>query len=184
MPNDARNQPVFLQSGDPESESNATLYAPGQLGVRFTVKQPTSSTPGVESGRDKTYQVVRTDSTMTVSPYRGAVAWWADKAKYLVTTAATNRNSIAGVFQNAPVLGHYTTVQVQGPGEVKFIDAVTSPPNTAGRIVIPSATAAKADCLAVGTAPTHRILGEVHLTPTYNAVEMTAVVELDVPETP
>jgi hypothetical protein len=63
---------VFLQSGDPENEDVSTLYAPGTLGARFTVKQPSRSAAGVEAGREKKYQLVRTDSSMTVAPYPGA----------------------------------------------------------------------------------------------------------------
>src|SRR5262245_60615168 len=100
-PNRWESTAVYLQSGDPEQENAPTLYAPGMLGARFTVIQPGRVAPGPEEGRSKRYQVVRTDSTMTVAPFRGAVAYWADKSRYLVTTSAANRNRTAGVFQNA-----------------------------------------------------------------------------------
>lgn len=183
MPNIFELPPVYLQSGDPEAENVATLHAPGTLGARFTVKQPTRSAAGAEDGRYKRYQLIRTDSTMTVAPFRGAVAWWSDKTQYLVTTSPTalGRGRIAGVFQNAITLGNYGCVQIGGPATVKFIDAVATPPTVAGLFVIPSATAAKADTLAAGTAASYPPLGVT--AGVYNAAAAEGVVDLDVPET-
>ena len=183
MPNRWDMPPVYLQSGDPENENNATLAYPGQLGMRFTVIQPTRSAPGAEDGRSKTYQVVKTDSTMSVAPFRGAVAWWSDKTGYVVTTTVTTlgRGRIAGVFQNAPTPGYYSCVQVGGPATVKFVDAPTANPTAAGLFVIPSATNGKADCLAAGSAPTYPALGVS--AGVYDAAQAQAVVDLDVPST-
>jgi hypothetical protein len=114
MPNNWHGQPAYLPPGDPEQMSEASLHAPGQLGMRFTIKQPAGSgTPGLEEFRFKTYQIVKTDSSMTVSPFKGAVAWWSDKTGYVVTTSPTalGRGRVAGVFQNLaayPITkGHY-----------------------------------------------------------------------------
>lgn len=182
-PNRWEMPPVFLQSGDPESENVSSLLYPGQLGMRFTVIQPSRTAPGAEGGRSKTYQLVQTDSTMTVAPFPGAVAWWSDKTKYLVTTSPTTlgRGRVAGIFQNAITSGNYGCVQTHGPATVKFIDAVTANPTAAGLIVIPSSTAAKADCLAAGSAATYPIIG--YSAGAYDAVNAQAVVDLDVPET-
>ena len=188
MPNRWEMPPVYLQSGDPERESVATLHAPGTVGMRFTVKQPSGGgTPGAEEYRYKTYQIVKTDSTMSVTPFKGAVAWWQDKTQYVVTTSPTalGRGRIAGVFQNLPAYpitaGHYTCVQVGGPGIVKFIDAVTAAPTVAGLFVIPAATAGKADCLAAGSSPTYPTLGVS--SGVYNGAAAEGVVDLDVPNT-
>lgn len=182
-PNRWEQPAVYLQSGDPETENASSLYAPGLLGARFTVIQPSRSTPGAEDGRSKRYQLIRTDSTMSVAPFRGAVAWWSDKTQYLVTTSPTalGRGRIAGVFQNAITPGNFGCVQVEGPATVKFIDAVTAAPTAAGLFVIPSATAGKADTLAAGTAATYPTLGVT--AGTYNAPAAEAVVDLNVPET-
>lgn len=188
MPNRWEMPPVYLQSGDPEKEATTTLHAPGLLGSRFTVKQPTVGPPGAEDFRFKTYQLVQTDSTMSVAPFKGAVAWWSDKTKYLVTTSPTTlgRGRVAGVFQNDEAVnpiaaGQYCCVQQRGPGGVKFVDAPTSAPDATGKFVIPSATAGKADCLAAGSAPTYPVMG-------YSAGALIggtaiAVVDLDVPDT-
>ena len=181
-PNRWEMPPVYLQSGDPESENVATLHARGTLGMRFTVIQPSRTAPGAEDGRSKTYQIIQTDSTMSTSPFKGAVAWWADKTKYMVTTSPTalGRGRIAGVFQNAITPGYYGCIQVGGPAIVKFVDARTAAPTVAGLFVIPSATAAKADCLAAGSAATYPTLGLS--SGTYDAMQAQGVVDLDVPQ--
>ena len=185
MSNNIRLQPMYLQSGDPESENVSSLLYPGMLGGRLTIKQPgPPGSPGAEDYRYKTYQLIQTDSTMAVAPFKGAVAWWADKTKYLVTTtvATLGRGRVAGIFQNAITAGNYGCVQTQGPAIVKFVDAPTAVPTAAGLIVIPSATAGKADCLAAGSAATYPQLG--YSAGAYNGADATGVVDLDVPETP
>lgn len=183
MPVGPNQQPVYLQSGDPEQENNATLAYPGQLGTRFFVVQPSRTPAGAEDGRAKGYQIVRTDSTMSVAPYRGAVAWWSDKTRYLVTTTVTTlgRGRVAGVFQNAVTPGNYTCIQIKGPATVKFTDSVTATPDATGQFVIPSATNAKADCLAAGSASTYPALGVS--AGSFNAASREGIVDLDVPET-
>lgn len=181
MPNRWEMPAVFLRSGDPESENEASLQYKGQLGMRFTVIQPSRSAVGAEAGRAKTYQLIQTDSTMSVAPFIGAVAWWSDKTRYMVTTTVTTlgRSRIAGVFQNSITPGYYGCIQTHGPATVKFIDSPTSAPDATGKFVIPSSVNGKADCITTG--PTFAILG-------YSAGaiiggDSTAVVDLDCPET-
>lgn len=180
--------PVYLQSGDPEKEAVTNLHAQGLLGARFTVVQPSRVPASAEDGRSKTYQLVQTDSSMSVAPFKGAVAWWSDKTRYLVTTSPTTlgRGRIAGVFQNDEAInpitpGQYTCIQTHGPGSVKFVDAPTAAPSIAGGFVIPSATAGKADCLAAGSAATYPALGVA--AGALQGGTALAVVDLDVPET-
>lgn len=181
MPNNIRQQPMWIETGDPETVDVATLQEPGQLGGKVTIKQPSRSTPGNEAGRPKTYQLIQTDSTMTVAPYQGAVAVWSDKAAYKVTTNVTNRNRPAGVFQNAITPGNYGFIQVGGPATVKIVDGSVGA-LAIGDAIIVSATNAKADRVAVGTAPTHLPLGWVAGPPlSVNAPNATVVVDLDVP---
>jgi hypothetical protein len=187
MSNNIRLQPMYLQSGDPEQENAVTLAYPGSIGGRLTIKQPGPPGSPTTAGqfRHKTYQLVQTDSTMTVAPFSGAVAWWSDKTKYLVTTSPTalGRGRVAGVFRNAITAGNYGCIQTQGPcPNVKFVDAPTATPTAAGLIVIPSATAGKADCLAAASAATYPPLGVS--AGAMNLGDNTASVDLDVPETP
>lgn len=177
-------QPAFyLQSGDPETENTPTLPYPGTLGARFTVVQPTRAAVGAEAGRSKRYQIIKTDSTMSVAPYPGASAWWSDKSQYLVTTNATNRNRVAGVFQNAITPGNFGCVQIGGPATTKLLDADMGAV-AIGEAIIPSSTNAKATRVAVGTAPTHTVMGWVGGPPlTVDAPSATVVVDLAIPET-
>lgn len=188
MPSRWEMPPVYLQSGDPEAESTPTLHAPGLLGARFTIINTQRQAPGVETspaGRSKRYQLVKTDSTMATAPYNGAVAHWADKAGYVVTTAvSTGRNAIAGIFRRTwAAAGDYMCVQIGGPGYVKHVDAPTGGAMAAGDAVIPSATAGKADRTAAGTAPTYRVLGTVSEPLTVQAGNAMVLTDLDVPET-
>lgn len=191
MPSRWEQQAVYLQSGDPETESTPTLHAPGLLGARFTILNPQRQQPGVETasaGRSKRYQIVKTDSTMSVAPYRGAVAWWTDRAQYLVTTSASasDRNDIAGVFLRAwNAVGDYMCVQIGGPQTVKLVDSNTGGAGAivAGSSIIPSATDGKADTTAIGTAPTHVPLGRIAAPLTFNAAAREVLVDLNVPET-
>jgi hypothetical protein len=184
MPNNIRQQVMYLgPTGDPEQFQDSTLFYPGTLGASVTIVQPTRTPPGPESGRSKTYQLVQTDSTMTVSPFPGAVAWWSDKTKYQTTTtvATLGRGRIAGVYQGSPTKGNYCYIQTGGPATVKFVDAPTAAPTAAGLIVIPSATAGKADCLAAGSAATYPPMGVS--ASALNLGDQTAIVDLDVPST-
>lgn len=182
MPNRFEMPPSYLQSGDPETENTATLHAPGLLGARFTVIQATRATVGAETGRSKRYQLIRTDSTMAVSPYVGATAWWSDKTQYMVTTSPTalGRGRVAGVFQYAITLGNYGCIQIEGPATVKLTDGSAVTANS-GQFVIPSATAGKATTEAVGTAASYPALGVI--AGTLNAAAMEVIVDLNVPET-
>lgn len=191
-PNSWFSQPVFIPGGNPESmnepESN---IKPGQLGIRFAYNILPRSAPGVDSetvatgdeGLPKAYKMVRTDSSMSVAPYDGAVAWWSNQALYTTTTSPTSlgRGRIAGVFRTSVTPGNVTCIQIGGKGLVKFIDSVVMANVSAvGNFVIPSATAGKADVIAAGTAATYPTLGR-----TAGAIQggtATAQVDLDVPD--
>jgi hypothetical protein len=177
--------PIFLQSGNPETEDVDTLQAPGTLGARFTVRQPSGAgTPGSTTAnyRPKRYQLVRTDSTMATPAFANAVAMWSDQANYLVTTAVANRGMVAGRFCRAvSKVGNYCCIQIGGWGKIKFVDAPTATPTAAGLMVIPSATAGKADCLAAGTAPTYDAVGRS--VGVYDAAQAECLVDIGVPET-
>ncbi len=184
-PNSWFSQPTYLPGGSPETVNVSSLAYPGQLGSRFNYTIPARTIPGsdaTEDGRAKAYQLVATDSSMSVAPYDGAVAWWSRQDLYRVTTSPTalGRGRVAGVFKNAVTPGNYTCIQIKGMSMVKFVDAPTAQPTAAGLLVIPSATAGKADCLAAGSAPTYPILGRS--ASAYNATDATALVDLDVPE--
>lgn len=151
-----RVQAQYVSTGDPRTVSDSQVVASryaGQVGGYYT------------STDNKRFRYVLLDSTMSVAPYDGAVAWWADKAAGKVTTAATNRGQVAGIFTRAHQVSgadRAAACFIQTGGRhstVKLIDGITAEPDATGKIVIPSATAAKADVLGAGTAATYPPLG-------------------------
>lgn len=185
-PNSFFSQPVFIPGGDPRTMNEPSLAKPGQLGIRFQYIVPARAAADAvetdEDGRPHGFQLVHTDSTMAVAPYDSAVAWWANQTVYRVTTSPTalGRGRVAGVFRTAVTPGNYCCVQQSGISPVKFIDVPTAAPSAAGLLVIPSATAGKADCLAAGSAATYPIMGR-----TVGALQggtSEALVDLDIPE--
>jgi hypothetical protein len=184
MPNNIRIQPLYLpDGGDPTdfNEIEANWRFPGMIGGVATFVFGTTGSLTDPRG-SKNVQLVRTDSTMTTAPFDGASAWWKNKLTYQVTTSPTDRRGqIAGVFLGNITVGRLAIIQTGGRhGKVKFIDAVTSTPDASGKIVIPSATAAKADCLAAGSAATYPVMGVS--AGTYNAAEATCPVDLNIPQ--
>jgi hypothetical protein len=168
-------QPMYIQGGDVENESVSSLYAPGQLGRRVSIVDGCGSL--------KQYQLIRTDSTMSVAPYEGACAVWQDEINYVVTTDVTERGNPAGVFRCAwEAAGDYMFIQTKGMcPTVKYVDAPTAAATANGQAVILSATAGKADCLAVAAAATYAKLGVT--ASVISPADQTGAVLLDVPET-
>jgi hypothetical protein len=123
MPKNIRHQINYLGPRGTFADFNeASLYYAGALGQRNT-------------GEAKDYQLVQLDSGATSSPATGVVAagdlaFWKDKAPYLVTNdiavalgaeAGSNvnkRNAVAGIFLNAVTAGNYCWVQQGGRASV------------------------------------------------------------------
>jgi hypothetical protein len=179
MPNNTlgnrKEQALFLQTGDPTKERRVQssypwggptdTYAGGQMGQRFSVPDPTT-------GLAADWQIVLTDSVMDVLPWDGAVAWWIDRANYVVTTdvSRAGRGNIAGVFRDSDApqdntvhnigLSTLVCIQKKGQVEIDYVDAPVSAPLATGLFVIPSATDGKADCLAAASPATYPPLGK------------------------
>lgn len=157
----------FVQTGDPTTVNETTPYAPGQLGKEVTVTNTSgSSNPGQGA---KVFKYVQVDSGAPVVPSLGAVAWWLNRDNFIVTTYAGNRGQVAGVFCAAtPNVGNCGYIQIGGPAMVNLVFPPTAVPTNAGMFVIPSATDAKADCLAAGSAATYQPLGTTSNTTNYD----------------
>lgn len=182
--NNIRTQPLYLPNGEDPAQFNiaeSDWRYPGMIGGTATFVFGTAGSSTNPRG-SKNVQLVRTDSTMTTAPFNGATAWWRNKLTYQVTTDPTSRRGqVAGVFLAAITPGRLAIIQTGGRhGQVKFVDAVTSTPDATGKIVVPSATAGKADCLAAGSAATYPPMGVT--AGTYNAMEATAAVDLNIPQ--
>ena len=180
MPNVNRGLSPYVGSGNPDTYSVATAYAPGDLGNTF-------------DWNDRTYQSVRLDSGASASSPAGAVAanqlaYWKDRANYVVTNdsrfalfngvASSFRNNVAGVFRSAVTAGNYCFVLQRGR-QVNVAEAGSA---TEGMVLVcsTSTTAATALGVAIGTAPTCLPLGVV-TTATSNGV---AVADMDIPNIP
>jgi hypothetical protein len=172
-----RVQAQYVSTGDPRTVSDTEIRYPGQIGGYLTTAP---KTPG---GGDDCFRYVLLDSTMSVAPYDGAVAWWGDREAGKVTTAATSRGRRAGIFTRAHQVSGTTRtlacfIQTGGRKSVKMIDGITAQPTAAGLYVVPSATAAKADTLAAGTAATYPALGVS--AGTLDLGDSTALVDLQI----
>lgn len=185
MPNNIRIQPLYLPNSSNPADFNipeSEWRYPGMIGGTATFVFGVAGSSTNPKG-SKNVQLVRTDSTMTTAPFDGATAWWKNKLTYQTTTDPTSRRgAVAGVYLGNITPGRLAIIQTGGRhGQVKFIDAVTSAPDASGKIVIPSSTAGKADCLGAGTAATYPPMGTT--AGTYNAAAATCAVDLNIPQT-
>lgn len=116
MPNELNVQTAYVTTGNPDTYNDSALYAGGGLGQ-------------VLERNDRSYQLVKCDSGATAATATGVVAanqlaFWKDKANYIVTNnspqalggqvANAYRNFVAGVFRNAVTAGYYCFVLQRG----------------------------------------------------------------------
>lgn len=181
MPNNKnqRGGTVFIPTQNPETVNYTPNYAPGELGTAYSF--------GL-----KDYQITQLDSGATVSTPTGVVAtnqlaFWKDKASYLVTNdrrqafggiATTSyQNMIAGRFGSAITAGNICHIQQRGVGNL--LDGGNT--FAVGESVIAEADlVAAADRVAVGTAVTFQRLGFARGA----AAAGIVAVDLDIPNVP
>lgn len=163
MPIDNNHQTVYVS--DPDNHDVPSLYCPGNLGQRYITVNPlrdTQGSPMGPTGASRSFQVVRVDSTLSASLTRGDVTLWKDKAKYIVTIKtinAINRNEVAGVMPGGASVNNYTSVQYRGPQYVKVTAADAAAVVTGDQLIASAADDGKASRVAMGTAPTHTLVG-------------------------
>jgi len=155
---------IWLPTGNPDTTNiSPTDFLgmggqPGQLGTRF------QATPA-----NRAYQRVKLDSGATAATSVGVVAanelaYWKDKANYLVTNdvaqaqggaGASNsafRNFVAGIFRTAVTAGNYCDVLQAG---LAISVKTTGSPAVGDTLVSDTSTsAAQAAAVTAGTAPT------------------------------
>jgi len=166
MPAGRGSQTVHIGSRSNIEALNVTaLDRPGELGQAVVLPN------------NKSYQIVQCDSGATASAPSGVVvagdvAFWKDKASYIVTpdlgqaaaSESTNqsskRNMVAGVFTTAATAGNYCVVQQQGrhagvksDGGGDFVSGDTA--------IAKNTAVSDIDRVAAGTASTHTPLGIV-----------------------
>lgn len=148
----------YLQTGNPDTENNTTLYAPGELGAIY------------QRG-DNQWQQVQLDSGATAAANlavaSGQILYWKDKLAKIVTNdikqAVGNQvsnawsNHVAGVLRNTATPGSYVWILQRGIS----ISVKTSQTVTRGQSVIANTSTPVADVAGVnvGTAPTAQKLG-------------------------
>lgn len=164
MPAGRVNQTIYIgPHASIEQMNDAALYKPGELGGHF------------RSVDNKEYQLVQLDSGATAATSVGVVAagqlaYWKDRASYLVTNDSAQalggqaansnfRNFVAGMFTAAVTANYFGVVQQRGTGNVKAASGGTwSPGNKA---VANTGTVADATTATAGTAPGTDPIGSV-----------------------
>lgn len=153
-----RIQSPYFATGNPETEESTTLYAPGMLGCVADFDQGSVGNENV-----CTYQLVKLATSL--QGLVGNVMYWSTgalKGAYTATTTATNTGTCAGICQRATTTAAtYIWMLKHGYRSVLLIDSPTSEADTTGKPVVGvTATAGKADTLALTTAPTPNLIGQ------------------------
>lgn len=144
--------PFFL-SGTPAGDELTTLLYPGMLGMTTEVNIGTAAAPNIA-----VVQLVLAAAGIT--PLLGGVCIWSDKTVWTITDVVTNRGLQAGISSRLnAAAAKYFWMYKQGDVSVRFIDSPTSAPATTGNPAVVSTTTAKADALALTTAPLSGWLG-------------------------
>lgn len=154
FPVSVADQTVYLSTGDPETFFNQTsLYKPGELGKKFT------HTNG------KRYQIVQVDAASASTVANGLV-FWASRTAYKVTQSradATNpaaQNGVAGRCPGITAAGNYFAMQIGGTATLVYGGTTTN--GVVGSAIIAKAsTLSDGDGVALGTAPTNKVVGWV-----------------------
>jgi len=152
MPNSNTTQTAYFNTGNPATFNSETLYAGGQLGQVFEQNTNTFQTVKCDSGA--------TSATPTGAVADGDLAFWKDRANYLVTNdsrAVTGfRNEVAGVFRTTVTAGYYCTVQQRG----NAVNVASDNSGANGDVAVAnSGTAADVAAISAGTAPTYIPVG-------------------------
>lgn len=155
MPAVVADQTVYISTGDPETFFNITsLYKPGELGKKFT------HTNG------KRYQIVQLDASSNNTVANGLV-FWASRTAYKVTARtgdAANVAGINGVAGRCPGItaaNNFFAMQIGGAAVVVYGGTNTAGAVASALIAKTGSTLSDTDAVAVGTAPTSKVVGWV-----------------------
>ena len=176
MPANRVNQTMYVVTGNPATFNASSLYKPGELGSHQI------------DAAGKEYQLVQLDSGATSSTSTGIVAtadvaFWKDRTSYIVTNdvaqaegleATSNnnkRNAVAGVFPGAITAGNYCLIQQRGAGDVLAASGGTY--GVGAQVIANSGTVSDVTSSAIGTAPTHKLVGYA------NGLRVGTVVSVD-----
>lgn len=168
MPNANRSQLPHLPQGTPDkthispADWASAGAQPGQLGQAFDANDRTYQRVKVDSGADST--------TPVGAPAANQLAFWKDRANYLVTNnrdqaeggsgTAAYANEVAGIFRIAATAGYVVDILVRGRA-IPIADGGNS--FAAGQgVVAELAAAAAVGPVAVGTAAPYQLIGRAN----------------------
>lgn len=153
MPNVNRNLTPFLgQTGNPDTAVEPVPYAGGDLGTSWDVN-------------NRTYTKV-TVATAATAVQPNQLAFWSDRANYVVTNVSTGanlggvatsfRNNVAGVFRSAVPAGSGCFILIRG-----YNVPVREAGAAAGGQLLTANTGTNADALGtvVATYPGTQVIG-------------------------
>ena len=157
-----REGTVYIPTRNPDTVNYTPNYAPGELGVYYEFNQ-------------NAYQIVQLDSGATSATPTGVVAanelaFWKDKANYIVTNDvrlamggqganSAFRNFVAGVFRVAATAGNIVHVLQKGNSIAVKSDGNGAIGDTA--VADTSTTTARVTAVTAGTAATCNPLGTI-----------------------
>lgn len=141
MSNHNLQNAVWTGAGtDPFSMSEATLYAPGQLGKIAYLQNTTGLDPGQGP---KVIQCVKRYATDTVARVSGDLAFWQDTDNFVITGEVANAIGgttsplVAGVFGAAtPSAGSHGFIQVGGVAPLRVADSTSASTTAQGKVLV------------------------------------------------
>lgn len=176
--NKNRDGTIYSPTGNPDTANYTPAYAPGEMGVYYDFGQ-------------RSYQIVQLDSGATSATPTGAVAtnqlaYWKDKANYIVTNDArfalggqgansAYRNFVAGVFRTTVTAGNICHIIQRGNNIGVASDGSGAVGDSA--ICATSTTLAQVTNVAAGTAAGPQVLGVIR----GPAVSSVIPVDLNIP---
>lgn len=173
MNNRIDNAP-FLETGDPKTSVETTMYRPGELGHVYIT--PTG----------KRYQKVQLEnSTLTLAPAVKLIFFWKDRANKVVTfdigDSEANRNAVAGLLESGatvPTAGQYFWALQEAPS----VTATGTTTNfLAGMVIVAHTGSGHVQGVAAGTAPTCLPIGTVTTAVDLSGGAGDLVIDLNIP---
>lgn len=138
----------------PGGGSSAPGFAPSQIGAKVTLGRDSVMNLSLTENRlEGTFQYVRSLSTDTQAPLLGTLAFWSDRADYVVSTAVTSATveNFAGVYLGAyPNGGKYGFIKIPEDGGRTLVNFSGSTP-AAGELVLAQTGSNIATRVAAGT---------------------------------
>jgi hypothetical protein len=161
MPADDRSQAVRVSTGMfdtvnddyPGGGTSAPGFAPGQAGAKVTVNRAPINISLSTNRYEGTLQYVQTLSTDTTLPLLGTLAFWSDRANYVVSSAVATYGveNFAGVYLGSyPAPGKWGFIKVPGEGGRTLVNFTGQTP-AAGETCIAINNTNTANRVAAGT---------------------------------